>query len=289
MALPDQRRSENISGDFFVDNSCIDCDLCRQIAPDTFKRIGQQSAVYRQPATAETQFAALKALITCPTASIGDLGRHGAKNAVAAYPDLVEDNIYFCGFASESSYGASSYLIQRAEGNVLIDSPRFASPLVKRIEEMDGVKFMFLTHRDDVADHERWAAHFKAERIMHRSDIGRSTEKVERVITGNEAIRLDEDLLIIPTPGHTRGHIVLLYRKRYLFSGDHVWWSPTYNSLYASPRVNWYDWGEQTRSMERLLDYDFEWVLPGHGRRYHAGSTAQMRESLRECIKSMKN
>ena len=288
MALEDQRRTENVEGDFFVDQSCIDCDLCRQIAPDTFRQIGEQSAVYEQPTTAEAEIAALKALITCPTASIGDVGHRNAKQAVAAFPDRIEDNVYFCGFASESSYGASSYFIKRDRGNVLIDSPRFARPLVKRIEELGGVKFMFLTHRDDVADHERWATHFNAERIMHRSDIGPSTENIEHILVGREAVQLENELLMIPTPGHTRGHTVLLYRNQYLFSGDHVWWSPDYNSLYASPRVCWFNWDEQTRSMERLLDYDFKWVLPGHGRRHHAASAFQMRENLKDCIERMK-
>ena len=288
MALETHRRLENVSGDFFVDDSCIDCDLCRQIAPGSFKRSGNQSAVYQQPATQEEHFSALKALITCPTSSIGDVAKHDARQAVAAFPDLIEDNVYFCGFAAESSYGASSYFIQRAQGNVLVDAPRFARPLARRIEEMGGIRFILLTHRDDVAEHEHWAAHFKAERVLHKNDLSRSTANVERVIAGIEPIQLEDDLLIIPTPGHTRGHVVFLYRNRYLFAGDHLWWSANYNSLYASRSVCWHDWGEQTRSMERLLDYDFEWLLPGHGRRYHAPGTARMKALLRDCITQMK-
>ncbi len=231
--------------------------------------------------------AALKALVTCPTASIGALGNHPAKQAVAAYPEQVEDNIYFCGFASESSYGASSYLIVRPQGNVLVDSPRFARPLVKRIEELGGVSLMFLTHRDDVADHEKWAGHFNAERIMHRDDIGSRLPGIERVLAGREVISLDEDSIAIPTPGHTRGHTVMLYRDKYLFTGDHLWWSLAYNALNASSSVCWYSWAEQTRSMERLLDYNFEWVLPGHGRRAHL-SEPEMRRQLEACIARMK-
>lgn len=288
MALVELRLAENVPGDIFVDSSCIDCDLCRQIAPDTFSQAGDQSAVHRQPRTPEQVFAALKALVTCPTASIGDVAHRSAKAAAAAYPELVDDDVYFCGFASESSYGASSYLIVRPEGNVLVDSPRFANPLAKRIAELGGVRLMFLSHRDDVADHEHWATHFKAERILHRDDVTRSTSNVERVLTGNDAIRIDHDLLPIPTPGHTRGHTVLLYRNKYLFSGDHLWWSPNYQSLHASSSVCWYSWTEQTRSMERLLDYEFEWVLPGHGRRAHSRFSL-MREQLVSLVARMKN
>lgn len=286
MAQVELSHSENIAGDFFVDTTCIDCDLCRQIAPDTFSDAGDQSVVHHQPETVGQELAALKALVTCPTASIGTLSRRSAKAAVGAYPELVDQNVYFCGFASDSSFGASSYLIVRAEGNILVDSPRFAAPLVKRIEKMGGVRMMFLTHRDDVADHHKWAHHFGATRVMHRDDITRSVEGIERVLTGGEAIELDGDSLAIPTPGHTRGHTVLLYRDRYLFSGDHLWWSESQQGLTASRSVCWYSWAEQTRSMERLLDHRFEWVLPGHGRRVHLSSSL-MRKEIERCAARM--
>ena len=59
------------------------------------------------------------------------------------------------------------------------------------------------------------------------------------------------------------------------------------NSLIAFRSACWYSWSEQTRSMEKLLDYDFEWVLPGHGRIHH-DSREQMREHLARCIDWMK-
>src|SRR5881409_3066289 len=64
MALQTLRRNENVAGEFYVDNTCIDCDLCRQIAPESFSRAGEMSAVHRQPESREAQLAALKALIT---------------------------------------------------------------------------------------------------------------------------------------------------------------------------------------------------------------------------------
>ena len=138
---------------------------------------------------------------------------------------------------------------------------------------------MLLTHRDDVADHEKWADRFGAARYMHADDAGRLRPKLERVLEGSDPVSLEEHLLAIPTPGHTRGHMVFLYRNRYLFTGDHLWWSDRYGSLYASRGVCWYSWPEQLRSVEKLRTYNFEWVLPGHGRRAH-GSAAEMQESL---------
>jgi glyoxylase-like metal-dependent hydrolase (beta-lactamase superfamily II) len=56
------------------------------------------------------------------------------------------EGIYHCGFHAEQSFAATSYLITRPEGNILVDSPRFNPVLAKRFEELGGVKYIFLTH-----------------------------------------------------------------------------------------------------------------------------------------------
>jgi glyoxylase-like metal-dependent hydrolase (beta-lactamase superfamily II)/ferredoxin len=279
------RLPENVPGDFFVDSTCIDCDACRQIAPKTFGDIGTTSIVQRQPADDEETRRALMALVACPTASIGTTEHHDARLGIDAFPELISENVYFCGFTAESSFGAWSYLIVRPEaegGNVLIDSPRFATQLVKRIDAMGGMRKMFLTHKDDVADHDRFAAKYHCERIMHEDD-GAARHGIETVIRGADPLQIDRELIAIPVPGHTRGHVVLLYRNKFLFTGDHLAWSPERNSLIAFRRACWYSWAEQTKSMETLLDFEFEWVLPGHGR-IHQDSAAHMRIELERCI-----
>ena len=283
------RLAENVPGDFFVDSTCIDCDACRQIAPETFADGGDFAVVHHQPQTEAETRRALMALVACPTASIGTVGHHDAHIGIDAFPSLIAENIYFCGFTAESSFGAWSYLIVRDHehgGNVLVDSPRFATQLAKRIEAMGGVRRMFLTHRDDVADHDRFAERFQAERLMHADD-GAARLGMETVIQGDEPFALDEDLVAIPVPGHTRGHTVLLYRNRFLFTGDHLAWSPTRNTLTAFRSACWYSWEAQIRSMEKLLQYEFEWVLPGHGRIHH-DTAANMRDHLERCIEWMK-
>jgi glyoxylase-like metal-dependent hydrolase (beta-lactamase superfamily II)/ferredoxin len=289
MASVAQRLPQNVAGDFYVDATCIDCDACRQIAPATFQDHGEQSSVYRQPATEEETQRALMALVACPTASIGTLLHHNTRAAVDAYPAPVSENVYFCGFTSEASFGAWSYLIVRPEaegGNVLVDSPRFASQLVKRIELLGGVRQMFLTHADDIADHAKYAARFGCTRIMHAADGARS-QGIERVVEGEAEVALDADLRMLPVPGHTRGHMVLLYRDKYLFTGDHLAWSPARETLTAFRSVAWYSWAEQTRSMEKLLSQRFEWVLPGHGR-IHSDTAERMQSHLKRCIEWMR-
>ena len=151
---------------------------------------------------------------------------------------------------------------------------------------MGGVGRMLLTHKDDVADHELFRRKFNCERLMHADD-GAARLGVEQVIHGSEPIQLDKDLLAIPTPGHTRGHVVYLYRNKFLFTGDHLAWSPERKMLRAFRSVTWYSWAEQTRSMEKLLSYEFEWVLPGHGDIYHT-DVRNMHQQLDRCVSWMK-
>lgn len=283
-----QRLPENVPGDFYVDASCIDCDTCSQLAPSVFRDHGEQCSVYHQPETdAETRLA-LMSLVACPTGSIGTTDKHDAHIGIDAFPMPIAENVYFCGFTSEASFGGWSYLIVRPAkdgGNVLIDSPRYATQIVKRIDEMGGVSQMLLTHRDDVADHALFHTKFGCERVMHTDD-GARTLGVEKVLEGEAEVSLDSDIIVIPTPGHTRGHVVFLYKQKFLFTGDHLAWSPKRQTLTAFPSVTWYSWSEQTRSMAKLANYDFDWVLPGHGDLHH-DSAANMRYHLRSCIEWM--
>jgi glyoxylase-like metal-dependent hydrolase (beta-lactamase superfamily II)/ferredoxin len=284
MARLATRLDENAPGALFVDDSCIDCDACRQIAPETFvrsRRLGQ-SVVIAQPEGGHREKRALMALIACPTASIGCTAKHALGDAIASFPEPIEDDVYYCGWHAKESYGAASYLIVRERGNVLVDSPRAAAPLHERIEGLGGVRTMVLSHRDDIADHAAFARRFGCERVMHAADAGGLS--IERRITGSDPVVLDEELTIIPVPGHTRGSSALLYRDKFLFTGDHLWWDEGDERLDMSRDVCWYSWSDQLRSLERLRDFRFEWVLPGHGRRYRASSADAMRGALDEIM-----
>lgn len=279
MARAGDAIADNASGDLFVDRSCIDCDLCRQIAPEVFARSPRagQSFVARQPAPG-AEHRALMALVTCPTSSIGTRRKHDTRAAARAFPEPIGDDILFCGYASAASYGAASYLIRRRDGNVLVDSPRFAAVLADRIAELGGVRFMVLTHQDDVADHARFHHRFGCERVIHRADVHHGTRDCERIIDGDT--ELAGDLQLIHVPGHTRGSIALLYRDA-LFTGDHLWATDDQTGLEAGRDVCWYSWSEQRASIARLAAYRFTRVLPGHGRRFAAPDPDAMRAAIR--------
>ena len=286
MASPSKRRPENVAGDFFVDTTCIDCDTCRWMAPETFDEEGDMSRVHAQPKDAAAVERALQALIACPTASIGTAEKHDVKRVAAQFPLPIADGVHHCGYHDEASFGATSYFIVRPEGNVLIDSPRFAMPLVRRLEELGGVRTLFLTHQDDVADHAQFREHFGCERVMHKDDAPGALRSLERLIEGQEPVALADDLSAIPVPGHTRGSACLLYREEFLFSGDHVAWSEARGEVYAFRSASWYDWDVQIESMRRLAQHSFTWILPGHGRRC-TFAAREMRSRMAACVKWM--
>jgi ferredoxin len=68
--------SENVTGKYYVDNQCIDCDLCRETAPDNFKRNddGGYSFVYKQPSSPDEEARCKEAKEGCPVEAIGDNG-----------------------------------------------------------------------------------------------------------------------------------------------------------------------------------------------------------------------
>jgi glyoxylase-like metal-dependent hydrolase (beta-lactamase superfamily II)/ferredoxin len=288
MAQRSKSHPDNVPGALFVDRSCIDCGTCYEYLPWVFKAAGDHSRVFRQPQGPSDRFHALMALLACPTGSIGTDDPVGLKEAQGAFPDPIEEEVSFCGFTSENSFGAWSYFIQRPEGNVLVDSPRAVPALVKRLEELGGVAWMVLSHKDDVADHARFQERFRCRRVLHRADLGGPIPEVELPVDGEDPVRLAPDLLYIPTPGHTAGSGCLLYRDKFLFSGDHLWWNPHRRMLSASPTYCWHHWPTQIKSLERLLAYDFTWVLPGHGHSHRAGTPAAMRENLEEAIAYLK-
>ncbi|ACK71576.1 beta-lactamase domain protein [Gloeothece citriformis PCC 7424] len=287
MATLKERRSQNVEGNFYVDETCIDCDTCRWMSKSVFYRVDEQSAVYHQPDNERERQEALQALLSCPTASIGTVEKPKDIQAIQhSFPILIDENVYHCGYHSESSYGAASYFIQRPDGNILVDSPRYSPPLVKQLEAMGGIRWMYLTHKDDVADHQKYHDHFNCERILYQDEITANTQNVEIKLTGFQPISLISDTLIIPVPGHTKGHTVLLYKNKFLFTGDHLAWSDSLNQLVAFRDVCWYSWPELIKSMKKLTSYSFEWVLPGHGRRHYADSKT-MQQELDQCIRWM--
>ncbi len=278
-----KRLEANRAGDFYVDATCINCDACRQLAPASFEEVGDYSAVTYQPVSESETRLAYRALLACPTGSIGVEHRNQLllNAAKADFPLPIEDNVYYCGFNSDKSFGANSFFVQHPDGNWLIDSPRYLKLLVDVFERLGGLSHIFLTHEDDVADAARYARRFGAKRIIHRADAHVMPE-AEVIFDGADARSFGPEFLIIPVPGHTPGSLCLLYGERFLFTGDHLWWDPETNEL-ASPRQLVWDAEALRQSIAKLASYSFEWVLAGHGGRIRLPQ-AQMHMAVHDLI-----
>ena len=76
MADKEDINPENIKGTFYVDSQCIDCDLCRETAPNNFRREEDEgySYVYKQPENDEEREQCVEAMDGCPVEAIGDDG-----------------------------------------------------------------------------------------------------------------------------------------------------------------------------------------------------------------------
>jgi ferredoxin len=74
MAQEEEKWPENMHGRFYVDHQCIDCDLCRELAPSNFTRQEEKgySYVYSQPGSQDELEECQEALESCPVEAIGD-------------------------------------------------------------------------------------------------------------------------------------------------------------------------------------------------------------------------
>lgn len=190
------------------------------------------------------------------------------------FPKLLFDSVpdvYFVGHHSDASFGAVPYLLKTVWADddnkektvwTMVDTPRFGPSAIEAVTSLtgpEGPDYLFLTHVDDTADHNKWAEHFgKLKRIFHSGDLGANNwlgdttlENVEILLqeehdtSSNDNSLLAYNLqdgsllpndwesrgvselpvVILHTPGHSPGSITLYKRPTpkspgILFTGD---------------------------------------------------------------------
>ncbi len=165
--------------------------------------------------------------------------------------------------ANPDSFGGILYLIRCDGHSFMVDVPEYLEQNLRFIEEMGVPGFIFLTHRDDVADAEMFREKFGTKLIIHQS---------EEYAVRNPDVTFKDSLqiggaTIIHTPGHSPGSSSLYYPKSLvMFTGDQI------TADRGKPVVenfSWtYDYQLQLDSARKLLDYEFENILSGHGGRW---------------------
>lgn len=266
MSAGTERDQGHVAGDWFIDAHCIDCSASRTVAPGLIVSYGGRSVFARQPTTPAERMAAWRARLLCPAAAVRTKNHLTPPDGV--FPEEMTRGVYRLGYNAPSSYGAHSFLIIRPDGNVMVDAPRWTRQVVGALDKCGGLSDILLTHQDDVADADRYAAHFAARVWIHQADRKAAPYATE-IFEGYDPVQIHPDLLAIPVPGHTRGSMVYLWQKQCLFTGDSLAWSFAENEFEAHRDFCWYSWAEQCRSLVRLLDYRFEWIFAGHGGSHH--------------------
>lgn len=269
-----------------------------------FKRNSGQSAVYKQPESQDEEFRALQAAVACPTSSIRtEQVNAQAKSAAQSFPvsatdangDAV-DGVYYNGYTSRHTFGASSWLLATPSLTVMMDCPRFSKPLAQRIEEIckdagRTLDYLVLSHQDDVDGHDRWAARLGAKRVIHVAECNarQGTDKCEIQLSDEQfPYTLGDGVYAIHVPGHTRGSIAVVdTNSRSLFSGDHIFGSIE-GQLSATAKFCFYSYDKQMESIETLVEHSFLHIWPGHGRPCHFANDENKVASIKSAVERLR-
>ena len=277
------RHPQNAPGDWYVDTTCTNCGAAQTVAPGLIVERDGQSVFDHQPETEDELRQAWRARILCPSASVRTESR--TRFAQPVFPEAMTEHVYRLGYNAAASYGAHSFALRHETGVFMIDSPRWTQAVVDQLSAWGGLAGILLSHQDDVADAQRYADHFRAPVWIHEMDRA-AAPFAERIITGDEPSIVANELLAIPIPGHSRGSVCYLW-NRCLFTGDTLAWNFASSDLVAYRNYCW-SWDVLRRSLTRLLAYDIEWVLAGHGGSYRA-PVVEMRARLAALIERMAN
>jgi len=188
--------------------------------------------------------------------------------------------------ALDSTKGNYAYLIL-GEETILVDTgrPGQGKGILNDLKSMNiephDIKHILITHHD--VDHVGSAAFLQqatgAKVWASKEDIPyingvKNREGIKRFISFIMRIKKPEninpypenkkilDIEVIPTPGHTPGHVCLLY-KDVLFVGDLVRTSKGK----ITPMKSFMNWNTSMarESIKKVADYHFEWICPAHG------------------------
>ena len=270
MARPDMAHPDNVGAPWFVDARCIGCDVARHWAPGLIEMDSDGlSYLGRQPASLEESAALWRAAEACPTQSIGNLEIR--RPPTPPFPFELTLGVWALGHNARSSFGAHSYLVERPDGNLIIDSPRYLRSLAERVDDLGGIAHVLLSHRDDVADADHWAERYGAEVWIHAADAD-AAPYATVIIDGDESTPVSSGTFVIPVPGHTEGSVVFHVDDRWLFTGDTLHWNHRRNELDVTPEQTFFSWAVLADSMDRLARLRTEWVFPGHGKWHGVGT-----------------
>ena len=185
---------------------------------------------------------------------------------------------------SESTFGGKGFLVTGPKYNVLVDTPACTPRVVDAIREAGGLRYMFLSHRDEIGEIEALHQVVGGAVIMHRSEAHLVPCGTDLVFDTD--FHVEPGLWALHTPGHSPGSACLLLHReglRVLFTGDHI--LRRRDQVPAPLRFPWtWDWEAQVTSARRLLEFDFDYLVPSHASKLKRGYFDDARRRLEAAL-----
>jgi glyoxylase-like metal-dependent hydrolase (beta-lactamase superfamily II) len=104
-----------------------------------------------------------------------------------------------------------AFLLRREQGNLLIYRAATLEQDVETVNDLGGVSRLYLNHHHEASPACDWVAKtFGAPLHVHEADAQAASKVCDVDETFSERHRLDEDLEVIPIPGHTSGATAFL-------------------------------------------------------------------------------
>jgi len=172
---------------------------------------------------------------------------------------------------SPLTFGGKGFLVVGPKYNILVDTPACTPRVIQAVRACGGLRYIFLSHRDEIGELQLLRRALGGAVIAHRSEA--------QLVRGGADLVFDQDFEVEPgmwvvhTPGHSPGSACLLVHRgelKVLFTGDHVLRRRA--GVPAPLKFPWtWDWDAQVASARRLLDLDFDYLVPSHDDRLPHG------------------
>jgi glyoxylase-like metal-dependent hydrolase (beta-lactamase superfamily II) len=192
--------------------------------------------------------------------------------------------------SEEKDHSLETWVLDCKEGTVLVDggmTPKDVDNIAAELKSMKknwkDVKLILVTHKH--GDHvnnlaklkELTGATIKAQRLeapLIERAVGVKVEGLE----DGEVVPYCGGIEVIWVPGHSEGNSCYYLRKqKAIIAGDTVFGDADCN-LTAPPEKYCLDVKQATKEIDRLLKYDFDYLLYTHGKDVMGGAKAKIKE-----------
>ena len=172
---------------------------------------------------------------------------------------------------SELTYGGKGFLLVGSKYNVMVDTPACTPRVIEAVRSRGGLRYIFLSHRDEIGAICALRRELGGAVMLHRSEASQVPCGTDMIFDTD--FEVEPGLWVIHTPGHSPGSSCLLVHRdglKVLFTGDHI--LRRRDEIPAPLKFPWtWDWEAQVASARKLLQFEFDHIVPSHARRLARG------------------